>query len=169
KIFGQGISSFIGLAASRQCQSVSRSTWPRNIPKPMLESAASRTTYHFENDRKNMPADTTRRCLLTLVRSTRTHLINRERVRGWRIGAAAVLLVGHRTLRLCSFVAPCQPPRQSLAHSFLIYERGSNARGSLYCRFDCTGHRTGASGRCDFIPAFGWNMARSSARHSISR
>src|SRR5438876_3805353 len=79
----------MGLAASRQCQSVSRPTWPRNIPKQMLESAASRTTYHFENDRKNMPADTTRRSLLTLVRSTRTHLINRERVRCWRFGAAA--------------------------------------------------------------------------------
>src|SRR5881296_1865774 len=89
KIFGQGISSFIGPAASRRCQLVSRSRWPRNIPKPMLESAASRTTYHFGNDRKNMPAATTRRCLFTLVRSTRTHLINRERVRCWRIGAAA--------------------------------------------------------------------------------
>jgi hypothetical protein len=28
--------------------------------------------------------------------------------------------------RLCSFVAPCQPRRQSLAHPFSIYEMGSS-------------------------------------------
>src|SRR4030095_15415164 len=29
-------------------------------------------------------------------------------------GRLPTLLLSHRTLRLCSFVAPCQPPRQSL-------------------------------------------------------
>src|SRR5206468_10606491 len=66
-----------------------RSRWRRKIRRPIREGAASRTTYHFGNARKNSPAATTRRCLFTLVRSTRTRLINRERVRCWRIGAAA--------------------------------------------------------------------------------
>ncbi len=52
----------------------------------MLELAASRTTYHFGNDRKNMRAGTTRRCLLTLVRST-----NAQRSRRCRLDHA-----GHR-------------------------------------------------------------------------
>ena len=41
----------------------------KNIPRRTLELAASPTTYHFENDRKNMPAGITRRFTPTSLRS----------------------------------------------------------------------------------------------------
>src|SRR5437764_6832060 len=69
RTFAQGISSFIGRVASRRCQLVFLSKWQRNILEPMLELAASLTTYHFENDSKNTPGATTRRFTPTSLRS----------------------------------------------------------------------------------------------------
>src|SRR6266404_4992302 len=47
------------------------------ILRRMLELAVSPTTYRFENDRKNMPAGTTRRFTpMSRRRSTRTRFIN---------------------------------------------------------------------------------------------
>ena len=43
----------------------------------------------------------------------------------------AALLLGHRALRLCSLVAPCQPPAIKTARPFLIYEVGSGQLGDL--------------------------------------
>src|SRR5439155_3522585 len=63
-----------------------------------LESVALPATYNFENDRKNMPAGTTRRFLPTSLRST-----NARRFRHYRFDYA-----GHRTgaSRRCNFIAP---------------------------------------------------------------
>ena len=43
-------------------------------------------------------------------------------------GPLAALLLSHRALRLCSFVAPCQPLARKPAHPVPIYEMGSSER-----------------------------------------
>ena len=45
----------------------------KKYPRRMPELAVSLTTYHFENDRKNMPAGITRRFTHTSLRSIRSH------------------------------------------------------------------------------------------------
>src|SRR6184192_3258450 len=47
----------------------------KSIPGLTLESAVSPAIYRFESDRKNTPADTTRRFTPTLRRSTRSHFL----------------------------------------------------------------------------------------------
>src|SRR5437762_2126194 len=59
-------------------------------------------------------------------------------------------------------------PAGTTRRFLLISLRSTNAHG-FYHAFDCAGHRTGGSGRCYFVTAFCWKMARSSTRHSISR
>ena len=48
-------------------------------------------------------------------------------------GRLAALLLSHRALWLCSFVAPCQPPARKTALPFLICEMGSAISAFVRC------------------------------------